>query len=260
MLVHTHIKSQTVAQVKAPLHADRWAKRSSIKVENVLPPRRPSCARSLFCFWAISLCRSVEMYPSQTCSTNTFSGSYMHQISLYEISLLEGVIAVFAKAASTKPQRKKVSEGATGSRRARRREGVCQRAFICGMVMTLFLQALSKLSASCLLRARSHICPWKQSTCNELQPFLKSCQETREGWLEERRWGGGIWSCAERDKQKDRKNRSEAPEPLMWAGAESTAPYSAGGAGVSLSDSNKVNTDIWLELKEYYCLLIRQRG
>lgn len=57
------------------------------------------------------------MYPSQTCSTNTFSGSYMHQISLYEISLLEGVVAVYAKAASTKPQRKKVSEGATGSRR-----------------------------------------------------------------------------------------------------------------------------------------------
>lgn len=76
------------------------------------------------------------------------------------------------------------------------REGVCQTAFICGMVMTLFLQTLSKLSTSCLLSGYSHFCPWNWSTGNELQPSLKSCQETREGWLGDRRRGGGIRSCA----------------------------------------------------------------
>lgn len=66
--------------------------------------------------------------------------------------------------------------------------------------------------------------------------------------------------CGARQTEEEKKTSSEAPEPLMWTGAESTAPYSAGGAEVSLSDLNKVNTDIWLELKEYYRLLIRLRG
>lgn len=35
----------------------------------------------------------------------------------------------------------KVIKGAAGSRGGSESEGVCQRAFICGMVMTLFLQA-----------------------------------------------------------------------------------------------------------------------
>ncbi len=75
---------------------------------------------------------------------------------MHEITLLGGVIAVFARAASTKLYKKKWLKEPQG---AGEREGVCQRAFICGMVMTLFLQPLGKLSASCLLSARSHFCP-----------------------------------------------------------------------------------------------------
>lgn len=44
----------------------------------------------------------------------------------------------------------KVTKGAARSQGGSEKEGVCYAAFICGMVMTLFLQPLSKLSASCL--------------------------------------------------------------------------------------------------------------
>lgn len=44
----------------------------------------------------------------------------------------------------------KVTKGAARSQGGSEQEGVCYAAFICGMVMTLFLQPLSKLSASCL--------------------------------------------------------------------------------------------------------------
>lgn len=54
----------------------------------------------------------------------------------------------------------KVTKGAARSQGGSKQEGVCYAAFICGMVMTLFLQPLSKLSASCLFFfSNSHFCP-----------------------------------------------------------------------------------------------------
>lgn len=77
----------------------------------------------------------------------------LHNSVCKETTQLGGLSALFAKSAI------RAKEWVKEPRGAGEREGVCQRAFICGMVMTLFLQPLSKLSTSCLLRACSHTCP-----------------------------------------------------------------------------------------------------
>ena len=149
--------------------------------------------------------------------------------------LWEALQDVFTKAVSMKPYFKKkcLREWLKEPQGAGEREGVCQTTFICGMVMTLFLQSLGKLSASCLLSACSQFLSLKLKHMQWIPTFLKSCQEIRQGSLgEERRWGGGIWSCAagrrETRRAMKRKNCREASEPLMLAGSERSAYSTAG--------------------------------
>lgn len=123
-------------------------------------------AYSIF-FKTVALCCSKFT----TCCTNSCRRGI--QTILNNITLLwEELSVVFTKVVCTKScWEKSLSEWVKEPRGAWGREGVCQTAFICGTVMTLFLQPPSKLSASCLLRAPSHFCPWNQSAGNELQPF-----------------------------------------------------------------------------------------
>ena len=155
---HTHIKNQTVTQVKAPLLADRWAKHSSRKVQNLLPLTRPHCAHCRFCsFNNIALQLRCKCICHKHSAQTVWSFSNRNQTTSYETTSLRGVIGLFAEAAKHRAVQKKWLKEPRG---AGEREGVCQGAFICGMVMTLFLQPLSKLSASWPLSARSLICPW----------------------------------------------------------------------------------------------------
>lgn len=104
----------------------------------------------------------------------------------------------------------KVTKGAARSQGASEQEGVCYAAFICGMVMTLFLQPLSKLSASCLVffQTAIFVLETKAHAMNYNHP--KELSRNKRGLVraeEVRRRNSKphCWGKEERDRRRNEK-------------------------------------------------------
>lgn len=126
------------------------------------------------------------------------------------------------------------------------REGVCHSVFICGMVMTLFLQPLSKIRASCLLSACRHFCPWNWSTRSELQPGAVKKQE--KAAPEGRRWGGGG-IVGRKCGASGAKNNGRATLPLMLAWSRKAIIFGARALKERASFTGMGNCGLWPHLK-----------
>lgn len=104
------------------------------------------------------------------------------------------------------------------------------------MVMTLFLQPLSKLSASCLLSAVAIFVLETKAHAMNYNHF-KELSRNKRGLVrgEEVRRRNLKLHCGrkkESNSSSEMKNCSEASEPLMLAGAEKAALATAGRAEV----------------------------
>lgn len=153
------------------------------------------------------------MNVSETCSINHFlSFPYRKQNTLDEITVLGGVIAVRAKAASTKLFKKKWLKEPWG---AWEREGSLSESIYLWYGDDSFPPTSQQTKRFLPFECTQPYLSLKLKHMQWITTILKSCQETREDWLEERRWGGGMWGCAVRERLVRRTKKWKTAEMLL---------------------------------------------